>query len=90
MPEYFVSFQKTEEKMRSLLLLPVAFAVALSSAIPSDPLSDKDHMRGEDHDAKYDHEAFLGKDQAASYDQLSPEESKVHSSPLPSTNRARA
>ena len=55
-------------------------------------LSDKDHFKvrlkkstlnkifiyfqGKEHDAKFDHEAFLGKDTAAEYDQLTPEKSK--------------
>jgi len=38
------------------------------------PLSDKEHHDEFDHD--YDHEAFLGEDQAAEFDELSPEESK--------------
>ncbi len=31
---------------------------------------------GEEHNVKYDHEAFLGKDEAAKYDELTPEQSK--------------
>lgn len=62
--------------MRAWLLLSLCLGLAKSSAIPADPLSDKDHMRGEEHDAKYDHEAFLGKDQAAAYDNLTPDQSK--------------
>jgi len=42
-----------------------------------EPLSDKDHQRGNEHDAKFDHEAFLGKDTAAEYDALTPEMSKA-------------
>lgn len=38
------------------------------------PLSDKQHHDELDHD--YDHEAFLGHDQAAEFDELSPEESQ--------------
>lgn len=63
--------------LRRALLATAVVAVVAGSAIPADPLSDKDHFRGEDHDAKYDHEQFLGKDQAATFDQLTPEQSKV-------------
>jgi len=38
------------------------------------PLSEKEHHDDLDHD--YDHEAFLGHDQAAEFDELSPEESQ--------------
>ncbi|KAI1725696.1 EF-hand domain pair domain-containing protein [Ditylenchus destructor] len=38
--------------------------------------TDKDHYKGEEHDAKYDHEQFLGKDKAAEFDELTPEKSK--------------
>jgi len=38
------------------------------------PLSGKEHHDDLDHD--YDHEAFLGEDQAAEFDELSPEESQ--------------
>jgi len=62
--------------MKSGLYVGVLLGLAASSAIPGDPLADKDHYRGEDHDAKYDHEQFLGKDQAATFDQLTPEQSK--------------
>ncbi|CAH0386853.1 unnamed protein product [Bemisia tabaci] len=38
-------------------------------------LSDKEHYHNEEHNADYDHDAFLGED-AKTFDQLSPEESK--------------
>merc|ERR1712168_328982 len=43
-----------------------------------DGMSDEEHEIGEDHhhNPDYDHEAFLGKDEADEYDKLSPEESK--------------
>jgi len=43
-----------------------------------DSLSEKDHEGGEahEHNSEYDHEAFLGKDEAKVYDELTPEESK--------------
>jgi len=34
------------------------------------------HLNHEEHNAQYDHEAFLGEDQAKTFDQLTPEESK--------------
>lgn len=58
--------------------------VGIVSAIPKpnktrvkdEPLSDKKHFDKEEHNADYDHEAFLG-DEAKAFDQLSPEESKA-------------
>lgn len=41
-----------------------------------DPLSKTAHVDGEEHDAKYDHEAFLGEDEAKTFDQLPAEESR--------------
>lgn len=45
-----------------------------------DTLSEKDHTTHEgdhdEHNPEYDHEAFLGKDEAKAFDELSPEESK--------------
>lgn len=38
------------------------------------PLSSREHDDGENFD--YDHEAFLGQDEAKSFEQLTPEESK--------------
>ena len=41
------------------------------------PLSDEQHFKGDGHkhNAEYDHEAFLGNEQKATFDQLSPDES---------------
>ena len=39
-------------------------------------LSDKEHFEGDHHDADYDHEAFLGADEAREFDHLTPEESR--------------
>lgn len=41
---------------------------------PDEPLSNRDHDDNENFD--YDHEAFLGQEEAKSFDQLTPEESK--------------
>ena len=40
------------------------------------PLSNKDHFVDEEHNQDYDHEAFMGREAAQEYDDLSPEESK--------------
>lgn len=43
-------------------------------------LSDESHFEGEDnseHNIEYDHDAFLGKEEAKSFDQLSPDESRL-------------
>ena len=41
-------------------------------------LSEEEHYQGDghNHNAQYDHEAFLGKEQAERFDQLSPAEAK--------------
>lgn len=36
-----------------------------------------DHPHDDSEDFQYDHEAFLGKEESKTFDQLSPEESKV-------------
>ena len=44
-----------------------------------DGLSDHDHEHGgpgHEHNPEFDHEAFLGKDEAKTFDELSPDESK--------------
>lgn len=41
-----------------------------------DKLSEKEHFKNEHHNKQYDHDAFLGEDQAKTFDQLPPEESK--------------
>ncbi|XP_061706236.1 calumenin-B [Cydia pomonella] len=41
-----------------------------------DHLSDAEHYKNEHHNKQFDHEAFLGEDQAKTFDQLPPEESK--------------
>lgn len=39
-------------------------------------LSDKEHFQNEQHNTQYDHEAFLGEDEAKTFAQLPPEESR--------------
>ncbi|KAI8440580.1 hypothetical protein MSG28_001810 [Choristoneura fumiferana] len=41
-----------------------------------DHLSDAEHFKNEHHNKQFDHDAFLGEDQAKTFDQLPPEESK--------------
>ena len=72
----------------ALLVLLVSIDATLARPKEADPskkrvhesetLSNLDHGVGEnaEHDPDYDHEAFLGKDTAKTFDQLTPEESK--------------
>ena len=39
-------------------------------------LSDEEHFKEGEHNVKYDHEAFLGKERAKEFDELTPEEAK--------------
>ena len=39
-------------------------------------VTDEEHFEGEEHNPEYDHEAFLGKEEAREFEELSPEESK--------------
>lgn len=39
-------------------------------------LSHAQHFQDDTHNTQYDHEAFLGEDQAKTFDQLAPEESR--------------
>lgn len=64
-------------------LLVVLTAIVLATPKPRDrvvkdpELSDLEHGQDEDHNKEYDHEAFLGKEEAHKYDELTPEESKA-------------
>ena len=69
-------------KNYSLILFVVA-AIASTSSVPTDKrgpkgLSDEPHYGSLDkeHNPDYDHEAFLGKEEAQTFDQLSPAEAK--------------
>lgn len=44
--------------------------------LDSDTLSHSQHFQNDEHNSNYDHEAFLGEDQAKTFDQLPPEESR--------------
>lgn len=41
-----------------------------------DHLAHANHLQNPTHDIKYDHDQFLGEDQAKTFDQLPPEESR--------------
>ncbi|KAL7734731.1 hypothetical protein ACLKA6_011019 [Drosophila palustris] len=68
-----------------LLVAAAAISVVAASSIPAgelindplehDSLHDR-HFEGGEHNAQYDHEAFLGADEAKKFDELTPEESK--------------
>lgn len=63
-----------------LLLAVAAFAIPKPDEVKIDrvfdrELSDKEHFQNEHHNTQYDHEAFLG-EEAKTFDQLSPEESR--------------
>lgn len=69
--------------MRRILVSICACTVLLSLVTggPTDKrgpkdLSEEEHWNGEEHNADYDHEAFLGKEEADEFDNLPPEEAK--------------
>lgn len=66
-----------------LLMFCTVFATAIpkpdEAAAPHhnlDHLVHTNHLQNPNHDNKYDHEQFLGEDQAKTFDQLPPEESR--------------
>jgi len=63
-----------------LLLMTVGFAIPkpdeLKSRVLDNTLSDKEHYDDETHNADYDHEAFLGEQEARTFEELTPEESR--------------
>lgn len=61
----------------------IGFAVAipkpddiLSHSRVVDELSHAKHFQDETHNKQYDHDAFLGEEEAKTFDELSPEESQ--------------
>ncbi|XP_072283072.1 reticulocalbin-3 isoform X2 [Pyxicephalus adspersus] len=66
------------------LLLAVTFCSCLVTCVPTQEKKDRihhskdlsDHRHDDSKDFQYDHEAFLGKEEAKTFDQLTPEESK--------------
>lgn len=64
-----------------LLLAVVTFAIPKPEDNKKDrvvdrELSDKEHFQNQHHNTQYDHEAFLGEEEAKTFDQLPPEESR--------------
>lgn len=63
-------------------LILVLATVVLATPKPRDrafkdpELSELGHGENEDHNKEYDHEAFLGKEEAHKFDELTPEQSK--------------
>ena len=47
-----------------------------SDRVKDTKLSDEAHFEGKEHNVDYDHEAFLGEDEAKTFKDLSPEESR--------------
>lgn len=71
--------------MQPFTILAICLVLSkTSTAIPKpdephhniDHLAHASHLQDENHDTKYDHEQFLGEDQAKTFDQLAPEESR--------------
>lgn len=68
--------------LRSLFVALAVSAVFAGVPTPEDTkryidkLSEQDHYKNELHSKQFDHDAFLGEDQAKTFDQLPPEESK--------------
>ncbi|XP_026747483.1 calumenin-B [Trichoplusia ni] len=68
--------------LRSLFVALAVSAVFAGVPTPEetkrlmDRLSESEHFKNEHHNKQFDHDAFLGEDQAKSFDQLPPEESK--------------
>lgn len=68
-----------------MLMKPVVFIFMLATAGYAVPAQEKrihrhadlsDHVHNDGEGFQYDHEAFLGKEEAKTFDQLTPEESK--------------
>ncbi|XP_005110307.1 calumenin isoform X1 [Aplysia californica] len=79
---------RSKQAMKFNIFILVVFTISTvyCSAIPTNEkkhrsheksLSDEDHNTGGHHNPDYDHDAFLGHDEAETFDQLSPEESKA-------------
>lgn len=63
----------------SLLIITQVTASAVPKSEEAKRVLDHDfatHIGGDDHSKQYDHEQFLGEDQAKTFDQLAPEESR--------------
>lgn len=58
------------------ILAVVAYAVPAQEKRVHHHADLSDHNHNDAHSFQYDHEAFLGKEEAKTFDQLTPEESK--------------
>ncbi|XP_003728895.1 calumenin isoform X2 [Strongylocentrotus purpuratus] len=67
-----------------IVCMYLALLIAVTLAKPADKgrvkeevkLSDEEHFEGNEHNPEYDHDAFLGHEDAKTFDNLSPEESR--------------
>ncbi|XP_065835492.1 calumenin-like [Oscarella lobularis] len=64
------------QRLSLVLLLAAALVARADIATHDHELSDEQHYQDGEHNPVYDHEAFLGRDEAAEFDELHPEESK--------------
>lgn len=65
------------KSLASLCVLAIAaFAVPAQEKRVHHQADLSDHAHDDAHGYQYDHEAFLGKEEAKTFDQLTPEESK--------------
>lgn len=69
------------KKNGQLIVLCMCFLTIVASAVPKPEehrIIDHDFVKhmGDEHSQQYDHEQFLGEDQAKTFDQLAPEESR--------------
>ncbi|XP_061702402.1 reticulocalbin-3 isoform X2 [Syngnathoides biaculeatus] len=64
------------QSLVSFYVLAAAFAVPAQEKRVHHHADLSDHVHNDAHDFQYDHEAFLGKEEAKTFDQLTPEESK--------------
>ena len=65
-------------KMHSKFLVEIFYSYTISNLFVYlvQKLSDQMHEENGEHNNDYDHEAFLGREEAKTFDQLTPEESK--------------
>lgn len=71
-------------KTSLIVCMYLALLIAVTLAKPADKgrvkeevkLSDEEHFEGNEHNPEYDHDAFLGHEDAKTFDNLSPEESR--------------
>lgn len=71
--------QETAFTIVTLLVITQVTTSAVPKSDEAKRVLDHDfaqHMGGDEHSKQYDHEQFLGEDQAKNFDQLPPEESR--------------